>query len=85
MNEGPNNSRAALVVTNFIKEAGFTLTSARWLKRGAPADLPRASSSTGSTSTLKASRGNLLRASAAETSAGKSLGGAPHAIPRQSH
>jgi hypothetical protein len=60
-------SSAALVVTNFMSDAGLRATSAWYCKRGV-LGVP-----TGNTTTLSASRGNLARCKASSTAAGKLL------------
>ena len=62
---GPKRSSAALVVTSFMSEAGLRATSA-WCR-----SLTGADTSTGNTTTLKASRGSLARCKASSTLGGK--------------
>ena len=58
-------SNAALVVTNFMSDAGLRATSAWCCKRG------MLGAPTGHTTTLSASRGNLARCKASSTAGGK--------------
>jgi hypothetical protein len=65
---GPKISNAENVVTNFMTEAGFMATVARWLRRVA-VSLVR-----GRTSKLAASRGTPARAKACATVGGSGRG-----------
>ena len=64
---GPNSSKAAAVVTNFITEAGVMACVTLWLTKGAPP-------STGTTKNATSSSATPLRCKACATLSGSELG-----------